>query len=207
MAFMASRKMPHYYQEHPITVVSSALLAEIIRNREATGRVAKWAIEMGPYHINYEPRTTIKSQALAYFINDWTEFEPLPPAPNTKHWTMHFDGSKLFGGYGAGVVLTSPKGDKLSYVLQIHFEPCMNNIAEYEALLHGLKVAKEMGIRRIMCYGDSDLVAQQVSVTWDRKDANMAAYRREVDRVAGFFSGYQVEHIDRRKNEAIDALS
>ena len=119
---------------------------------------------------------------------------------------MHFDGSKLFGGSGVGVLI-SPKGDKLSYVLQIQFEPCTNNIVEYEALLHGLRVAKEMDIKRIMCYGDSDLVAQQVSGTWDWKDANMAAYRREVDRVAGFFSGYQVEHIDRRKNEEADALS
>jgi ribonuclease HI/transposase InsO family protein len=205
--FMASRKMPHYFQEHPITVVSAAPLAEIIRNREATGRVAKWAIEMGPYHINYEPRTAIKSQALVDFVNDWTEFSPLPSAPGVKHWTMHFDGSKMFEGSGAGVVLTSPRGDKLSYVLQIHFDDCTNNIAEYEALLHGLRVAKEMNIKRIMCYGDSDLVAQQVSGTWDRKDAKMAAYRREVDKVAGFFTGYQVEHIDRRKNEAADNLS
>ena len=68
-------------------------------------------------------------------------------------------------------------------------------------------MAKEMNIKHIKCYGDSDLVAQQVSGTWDRKDATMAAYRREVDRVAGFFSGYQVDHIDRRKNDAADALS
>ena len=80
-------------------------------------------------------------------------------------------------------------------------------MAEYEALLHGLRMAKEMNIKRIHCFGDSDLVSQQVSGTWDRKDANMAAYRREVDKVAGFFSGYQVDHIDRRKNEAADALS
>ena len=119
---------------------------------------------------------------------------------------MHFDGSKQLEGAGAGVVLTSPKGDKLSYVLQIHFD-CSNNEAEYEALLHGLRVAKEMNIKRILCYGDSDLVAQQGSGTWDRKNARMAAYRREVDKVAGFFSGYQVDHVDRRKNEAADALS
>ena len=72
---------------------------------------------------------------------------------------MHFDRSKQFEGLGAGVVLTSPKGDKLRYVLQIYFY-CSNNVAEYEALLHGLRVAKEMSIKRIKCYGDSDLVAQ-----------------------------------------------
>jgi ribonuclease HI len=63
----------------------------------------------------------------------------------------------LLGGLGAGVVLTSPKGDKLQYVLQMHFR-ASNNIAEYEALVHGLKMAKQIGIRRILCFGDSDLV-------------------------------------------------
>ena len=204
--FMASRKLMPYFQEHPITVMSSIPLADIIRNSEATGRIAKWAIEMGPYHIDYVPRTAIKSQALADFLNNWTQLSAPPLAPGLKPWVMHFDGSKQAQGSGAGVVLTSPKGDKLSYVLQIHFD-CSNNVAEYEALLHGLRMAKEMSIKHINCYGDSDLVAQQVSGTWDRKDATMAAYRREVDRVAGFFSGYQVDHIDRRKNDAADALS
>ena len=80
-------------------------------------------------------------------------------------------------------------------------------MAEYEALLHGLRMAKEMNVKRIRWLGDSNLVAQQVSGTWDSKDANMAAYRRAVDQIVGFFFGYQVEHIDRRKNEAADALS
>ena len=63
--------------------------------------------------------------------------------------------------------------------------PCTNNAAEYEALLHGLRVAKEMSLSRVRCFGDSDLVAQQVSGTWDSKDPLMATYRREVDAVAG----------------------
>ena len=62
-------------------------------------------------------------------------------------------------GLGVGVVLTSPKGDKLKYALQIHFA-ASNNVTEYEALIHGLRLDKELGIRRILCYGDSDLVVQ-----------------------------------------------
>ena len=68
--FMASRKLRHYFLEHPITVVSSAPLGDIIQNREPTGRVAKWAIELSSHHLKYVPRTTIKSQALVDFIND-----------------------------------------------------------------------------------------------------------------------------------------
>ena len=85
--------------------------------------------------------------------------------------------------------------------------PCTNNAAEYEALLHGLRMAKEMNLSRVRCLGDSDLVAQQVSDKWDSKDPLMASYCHEVDVVAGHFKGYQVDHVDRRKNEAADALS
>jgi hypothetical protein len=70
---MAVRKLNHYFQEHVITVVRTAPLDDIIRNREATGRVTKWAIELVAHMINYEPLTAIKSQALAYFLVTWTE--------------------------------------------------------------------------------------------------------------------------------------
>jgi ribonuclease HI len=119
---------------------------------------------------------------------------------------MHFDGSKLLGGLGAGVVLTSPKGDKLQYVLQMHFR-ASNNVAEYEALVHGLKMAKEIGIRRILCFGDSDLVVHQVSGDWDAKDANMASYRFYVQQLSGFFEGYEFHHVPRENNDEADRLS
>ena len=65
--FMASQKLKQYFLGYPITVVSSAPLGDIIQNREATGRIAKWAIELGPHGLKYVPRTTIKSQALVDF--------------------------------------------------------------------------------------------------------------------------------------------
>ncbi|KAI5005704.1 hypothetical protein ZWY2020_032947 [Hordeum vulgare] len=73
---------------------------------------------------------------------------------------MHFDGSKMRTRMGAGIILTAPKGDQLKYALQIHFA-ASNNVAEYEALAHGLWLAKEIGIRRLICFGDSDLVVPQ----------------------------------------------
>src|ERR1041385_3161370 len=69
--FMASRKLKHYFQEHPITVSSSAPLADIIQNREATGRIAKWAKELGAYHIKYEPRTAIKRSEERRVGKEW----------------------------------------------------------------------------------------------------------------------------------------
>ena len=173
--FMASRKLKQYFLGHPITVVSSAPLGDIIQNREATGQVAKWAIELGPHGLKYVPHTAIKSQELVDFINDWTELQMPEEKLGNTYWTIHFDGSRQLEGSGSGVILTSARGDKFCYVLRLMF-PCTNNAAEYEALLHGLRMAKEMNLSRVKCFGDSDLVAQQVSSTWDSKDPLMAAY-------------------------------
>jgi predicted dithiol-disulfide oxidoreductase (DUF899 family) len=71
--FLAARKLWHYFQEHHITMVSKAPLREIINNSDATGCVAKWAIELAAFDIDYRPRTSIKLQALADFVADWTE--------------------------------------------------------------------------------------------------------------------------------------
>jgi ribonuclease HI len=82
----------------------------------------------------------------------------------------------------------------LSYVLQIHF-PTTNNIAEYEALLHGLCVIKEISVKHIMCCGDSDLVAQQVAGTYKARNEVMAAYKDEVDKMAKSFIGYNIKYV------------
>ena len=182
-------------------------MQDIIRNREATGQVAKWAVEIGVHNIKYEPRKAIKSQALADFIADWEEAQQPEKLPYLHYWSLHFDGSKNADGAGAGIVLTSPKGDKLRYVLCLDFTPCTNNMAEYEALLHDMRATKEMNVNRLRCYGDSDLVAGQVAGTCDAVSPTMAAYRQAVDKLGGHFAGYSVEWIDRRKNEEADAIS
>src|SRR3954465_2241406 len=121
-------------------------------------------------------------------------------------WRMHFDGSKMKNGLGAGIVLTSPKGDRLHYVLQIHFE-VSNNVAEYAALVHGIKLAKEIDIRNIESFSDSDLVVQQCTGNWDAKDANMASYWFLVQQLSGYFEGCEYHHVPGANNEGEDALS
>ena len=88
---------------------------------------------------------------------------------------MYFDGLLKLEGAGTGVVFTSPPGEKLKYVLQILF-PVSNNAAEYEALLHGLRIAISLGIQRLMAYGDSLVVINQVKKEWDHSTENMDKY-------------------------------
>ena len=70
---IAKRKLRHYFESHPVTVVTSFPLGEVIQNRDAIGRIAKWALQLMGQGILYAPRTTIKSQALANFVAEWTE--------------------------------------------------------------------------------------------------------------------------------------
>jgi ribonuclease HI len=81
------------------------------------------------------------------------------PANQPEHWIIYLDGSLKLGGGGAGVLFISPRGEQLKYMFQILFE-VSNNEAEYEALLHGLRLAISLGIKRLLIYGDSKLVVQ-----------------------------------------------
>jgi hypothetical protein len=69
---MASRKLRHYFQAYHIIIPSSQPLKNIMRNREATGRIGKWAAELNEFTIDYVHRSSIQSQALTNFIADWT---------------------------------------------------------------------------------------------------------------------------------------
>ena len=204
--FMASRKLRHYFQECPITVASEVPLNDIINNRDATGRFAKWSIELLLFDITYKPRRAIKSQALADFVAEWTEDE-LPKEYGTySNWIMHFNGSKMLAGLGAGVVLTSPTGDTVQYVLQI-MSTDSKNAAKYEALLHGRRMAVSMGIQRLEVRGDSNLAISQINGDFDAKDPKMAAYRNAVLKMSAQFEGLEFHHIARESNQAADVLA
>jgi hypothetical protein len=110
--------------------------------------------------ILFAPRKAIKSQVLADFVAEWVDTQ-LPAAPiQLELWTMFFDGSLMKTGAGAGLLFISPLGKHLRYVLHLHF-PASNNVAEYEALVNGLRIAIELGVRRLDARGDSQLVIDQ----------------------------------------------
>jgi hypothetical protein len=143
---ITTRKLSHYFQAHRIEVHTSSTLGEILNNREATGKIAKWAIEVSMYDIVYKPRTAIKAQALSDFVAEWTEIQTPPKEKELEYWTINFDGSLQLQGVGAGILVTSHKGESFKYVLKMHF-PASNNAVKYEALLHGLRIATALGIR------------------------------------------------------------
>jgi ribonuclease HI len=189
-----------------VTVVSSFPLGEIIQCREASGRIAKWAVEIMGETISFAPWKAIKSQVLADFVAEWVDTQ-LPTAPiQPKLSTMYFDGSLMKTGAGAGLLFISPLGKHLCYVLRLHF-PASNNVAEYEALVNGLRIAIELGVRRLDARGDSQLVIDQVMKNSHCRDPKMEAYCDEVRRLEDKFYGLELNHIARWYNETADELA
>src|SRR5438105_4248801 len=158
---ITSRKLVHYFQAHPISVVTSFPIGEILHNCDATGRITKCAVELGAFELTFQPRMAIKSQALIDFIAKWTEVQPPTITEKLEYWTMYFDGSLMIEGAGSGIMLISSTSEQLKYILQIYF-PGSNNAAENEALLHDLRIAISLGTRRLAVRGDSELVVDQV---------------------------------------------
>jgi hypothetical protein len=102
--------------------------------------------------------------------------------------------------------LISPTGEQLKYVLQI-FWKVSNNKAEYKALLHGLRLAASLGIKRLLVYGDSAVVINQVNKSWERNKENMDAYCLEVRNLENKLYCLEFHHVIRDNNVAVDVLS
>jgi ribonuclease HI len=201
---MASKKLQHYFQAYHIIIPSSQPLKDIMRKREATGRIKKWVAELNEFTIDYVHRSSIQSQALADFIADWTPGAHEEEVnKDAEAWTVFYDGSwGTFGG-GAAAVLVAPSKVKTCYTAKLDFS-CTNNIAEYEALLLGLRKLWAMGIRRAILKTDSQVISGHVDKSSKARDLKLERYLDMVRRLEASFEGFFVKNIPRRENEHAD---
>jgi ribonuclease HI len=156
--------------------------------------------------ISFAPRKAIKSQVLADFVAEWVDTQLPTASIQPELWTMFFDGSLMKTGAGAGLLFISPLGKHLRYVLRLHFL-ASNNVAEYEALVNGLRIAIELRVRRLNARGDSQLVIDRVMKNSHCRDPKIDAYCDEVRRLEDKFYGLELNHIARRYNETADELA
>ncbi|XP_020237881.1 uncharacterized protein LOC109817097 [Cajanus cajan] len=119
---------------------------------------------------------------------------------------MHVDGSSNAQGSGAGIILASPSGITVEQSLRFGFR-ASNNQAEYEALLAGMWLATEMGVKRIVCWTDSKIVAEQVNNNFQVKDSNLLQYYHLFQKLKDDFTEVQIRHVMRNNNERADQLA
>jgi len=169
----AVQKLRHYMEAHMVQVISKADPIKYILSRSVlSGRLAKWAIILEQYDLIYVPQKAVKGQALVDFLADhpipdeWELNDDLPDEEVfvidiLPPWKMYFNGAAPQDGAGAGVVLVSPEKHILPYSFALT-QLCSNDVAEYQALVLGLQMALEIGIKDLDVYGDSQLVINQL---------------------------------------------
>nr|GEU74075.1 reverse transcriptase domain-containing protein [Tanacetum cinerariifolium] len=135
-------KLGRYFEAHPIKVITDQPIKQILNKLEVSGKLAKYAIELGAYNITYILWNAVKGQILADFLNE-----------------ISMD-TKTCGG--AGLVLIDPVGAEYTYSIRLNFAST-NNEAEYEALLEGLQIAEKIKVRALKVKVDSKLVACQLN--------------------------------------------
>ncbi|XP_017256033.2 uncharacterized protein LOC135147082 [Daucus carota subsp. sativus] len=212
---MTSTKLRHYFETHKIHVLTNFPLRTVLSKPELTGRMAKWAIQLSTYDIVYEPRTAIKSQALADFVADFSpnqmtqaeeEFRRVTACPDPLPWTLYTDGASNMNGAGLGLVLKSPQGDNMAYSICCEFK-ATNNEAEYEALIMGLTTAKDMKVKNIDVYCDSLLIVNHVNGSYEAKDQKMLTYLDIVKNLQLSFDTFNIQQVPREHNTEADALA
>jgi hypothetical protein len=169
-------------------------LGDILNNREATGKIAKWAIELSMYDIVSKPRTAIKAQTLSDIMVEWRETETPPKERKLEYWTINFDMSLPFQSIGAGILAMSPKWESFKYVLQMHFL-ASNNAAEFEALLYSLRITMALGIRQLKVLRDSRLIVNQANNERSCLDNKMLLYCQDLHKFENNFDGLEYMHI------------
>ncbi|XP_057719758.1 uncharacterized protein LOC130934187 [Arachis stenosperma] len=199
----SSRRLKQYFQGHRIVVRTDQGIRQVLQKPDLVGRMMTWAIELSQYDLKYEPRHAIKAQTMADFL---VEVTGDPTEETGTWWRLHVDGASNQKSGGAGVILESPTG--VVYEQSIKFEfPVSNNQAEYEALLGGLTLAREVGATRLEVCSDSQVVTSQVNGNYQARDSLLQKYLEKVRELSDHFEEVTVKHVPRERNTRADLLS
>ncbi|XP_035832029.1 uncharacterized protein LOC118481049 [Helianthus annuus] len=160
-------------------------LQKVLRRPELSGRLAKWAVELGEHSLECKARTAMKGQILADFLAEVPEDEE----KELLKWEA----------------LEREEKEKEDEAV-LYFENT-NNTEEYEALLAGMRLAKKIKPKHVEASTDSQLVVKQYQGEYEAKDSTMAQYVAKVKETAKAFKTFKLEYIPRERNRKSDALS
>ncbi|XP_056688541.1 uncharacterized protein [Spinacia oleracea] len=209
----AAKNLRHFFETHQIVVMTNYPIKSVMRRPELTGRIEKWTMALGGFDIKYQPRTAVKSQALADFVADFSpdlekiaddEVKLINNIEET--WTLFVDGSSKFRGAGLGVVLKSPQGDMIAQAICCDFK-ATNNEEEYEALIAGMTLAGELGASGLNIFSDSQLIVNQINGDYEAKDLKMTLYLEKEKKLTSKFKPFSIKQVPRDLNTQADALA
>ncbi|XP_050207571.1 uncharacterized protein LOC126656993 [Mercurialis annua] len=204
-----TKKLKYYFQSHNMVVRTNQPLRKAIQRPKTSGRLVHWSIQLSVHDSRYEPRPTLKAQALADFVAEITPGKAEEFVPELV-WKLHVDGALNEKGEGAGAILKGPKKVKMEYGVNIQFT-ASNNAAEYEALIAGLGLALEIQTKILKIYSDSQLVVNQVKGEYHAKEAGMIEYLEKVTKLLRQLEAqggqWEIMQIPREENTDADAIA
>ncbi|GKA43923.1 reverse transcriptase domain-containing protein [Tanacetum coccineum] len=183
---LMTRRLRRYFEAHPVKVITDQPIKNILNNTETSGKLAKYAVELGAYNIKFIPRNAVKGQVLADFLLEAPEgtreelYFRIPEVPvekdDTESWTLFTDGASSQKGSGAGLVLIGPSGIEYTYALRLTF-PSTNNEAD------------------------------QINGNYEASKDSMIKYLAKAREYASGFKSFSIENIPRNMNQKADVLS
>lgn len=151
---VSARRLRPYFQAHTIHVLTDQSLKQVLQKPETSGRLVKWAIELGEFDIHYKPHNSIKGQAAANFISELIPISSTTILESPTNlvrssstlplWKLYVDGFPNNKCSGAGIIITSSDESVYEYSLKFNFHTT-NNMAEYETLIAGPQLVRELG--------------------------------------------------------------
>ncbi|KAM1224306.1 hypothetical protein ACFX2G_044185 [Malus domestica] len=213
--FFAASKLQHYMLPSVTQVIAQTDVIRYMLTRPIVkGRIGKWTMALSEFSLQYVPQKAVKGQALADFLAQHpspygfgdTDVEIGMVEARDNYWMMYFDGSSTSSSAVVGVVIQSPNHDRWYFSLKLDFD-CTNNQAEYEALIIGLGLLRDLRATRALVLGDSELVINQLNGSFRCMSCTLAPYHMVASYLAKSFDGITFEHISRIHNTDADELA
>nr|GEX18629.1 reverse transcriptase domain-containing protein [Tanacetum cinerariifolium] len=179
---------------------------------KASGKLAKYAVELRAYNIAYMPYNAVKGQVLTDFLNEvpvgtkHLKICSLTRDENPKEWTLFSNRASSLKGAGARLVLIDPAGVEYIYAIWLNFAST-NNETEYEALLARLRITEKMKVQALKVKVDSKLVACQMNDEFVANNDGMAKYLDKVKELSTWFKRFLFTNVPRNLNQKANVLS
>ncbi|WJX40324.1 hypothetical protein P8452_27811 [Trifolium repens] len=205
--YFSCTKLKHYIKPVDVYVYSHFdVIKHMLTKPILHSRIGKWALALTEYSLTYKPLRAVKGQIVADFIVDHSLVEMPQEYIDIEPWILYFDGSKHKHGTGIGILIISPTKVPTKFKYKIN-GLCSNNEAEYEALITGLEILKDLGAKNIKIRGDSELVLKQLTQEYKCVKEHLTKYFVMASSLLDCFDHIDIEHIPRLENQGANDLA
>nr|KYP76062.1 Retrovirus-related Pol polyprotein from transposon opus [Cajanus cajan] len=204
--YFACTKLKYYPRPFDVLVFCrSNVIKYMLCKLVLHSRIGKWALALTKYSLIFVPLKSTKGQVIADFLVDHSKMTEEINYLTTKPWELFFDGSKHELGTGIGLLIISLEGIPTKLSLKTN-KGYSNNETEYQALITGLEILKELGARNVVVRGDSQLVIKQLTQKYKCSNEKLVECKSRAMKLLNTFDEVELQHISRNTNTIANEL-